>query len=230
MSPDLPPLLPHGTLAKVLPDVFVVQGQTRPVFGGRQLQFSRTMTVVRENGALTLVNTLRLDDAGLEALEARNLVKLGSFHGRDDAFYVQRYGARMWALPGMPHSRGIRTDHVLEAGAPGPTADAETFAYATPSAPEGRLLLARHGGILLACDSLQNGVVDAYFDEATAAMMTQQGLVGRVSVGPGWRAAGRPTPADLGRVLSLEFRHLISAHGPALLHTAHDAVHAALAR
>lgn len=60
---SLPPQLPHGTLRELFDDVFFVTGQTRPVFGGRQLSFSRNMTVIRDGGSLTFLNTMRLDEA-----------------------------------------------------------------------------------------------------------------------------------------------------------------------
>lgn len=60
-------------------------------------QFSRHMTAVRECNALTLINSIRLDDAGLAQLDAlgrvAHVVKIGSLHGRDDAFYKAHYGA-----------------------------------------------------------------------------------------------------------------------------------------
>jgi hypothetical protein len=91
---ELPELLPHGELEEIFPDIFVVKGQMK-LGPGRAIHFSRNMTVVREGEDLTLFNVVRLDDAGLAALDAlgrvAKLVKLGSYHGRDDAFYCRRY-------------------------------------------------------------------------------------------------------------------------------------------
>ncbi|WP_114287969.1 hypothetical protein [Candidatus Halocynthiibacter alkanivorans] len=85
--PDFPEQLPHGPLEEVFPDVFVVKGQIR-IEANQIHEFSRNMTVIRDGGALTLINTIRLDDAGLDALDAlglvRHIVKLGAYHGRDD--------------------------------------------------------------------------------------------------------------------------------------------------
>ena len=117
---EFPAQLPHGEIREVLPDVFFVTGQTRPTFGSQTLQFSRNMSVVRDGDALTLVNTMRLDAAGLARLDelgsVKNLVKLGFFHGRDDAFYLDRYGATLWSLPGMEHERGVQTQAELVPG------------------------------------------------------------------------------------------------------------------
>ena len=118
--PEFTPLMPHGEIETVFDDVFFVTGTSRPNFGGEQWQFSRNMTILRENGALTLVNTVRLDEAGLETLDGLgrvvNVVKIGGFHGIDDPFYVDRYGAKLWALPGMQHEGGLSSDVELVVG------------------------------------------------------------------------------------------------------------------
>lgn len=220
-EPAYPPALPHGSIVPVFDDVFFVTGTTRPTFFGVDWQFSRNMTIVRDGHDLTLVNTVRLDEAGLAALSAlgtvRHVVRLGAFHGLDDAFYLDRYGAALWALPGMVHEHTRPTDHLLRAGAPLPSPDASLFVYETAKQPEGMLLLARAGGILIACDSLQNWAApDAFFDEASAARMAGMGFFRTANVGPGFRTACEPAASDFQRVLDLPFHHLVSAHGTVL--------------
>lgn len=72
-------------------------------------RFGRSMTVIRDRGALALVNTMRLDAAGLAQLDelghVEHIAKLGFFHGRDDAFYADRCGTTVWAVADMPHER-----------------------------------------------------------------------------------------------------------------------------
>ena len=101
----LPPALAHGALEEVFPGVFFVTGMMKTKLMGADWQFSRNMTVVREGTALTVINSVRLDDAGLAKLEAvgrvTNVVRIGSLHGRDDAFYKTRYNATFWAPPGI---------------------------------------------------------------------------------------------------------------------------------
>ena len=228
-----PEQLPHGDLEEVLPNVFFVSGQSRPNFNGKTFQFSRNMTVIRDGDALTLVNTLRLNDEGLARLEqlgaVNNIVRLGAFHGRDDAFYVDRFGAPFWALPGMDFQRGETIDKALAPNQPGPCPDATVFAYETATMPEAVLRLGRHGGILIAADSLQNWTgPDEHFDETTAEMMAAQGFFHPANVGPGWRGAAQPEASDFARLKTLEFRHLLSAHGGPLLNDAHSAVGATL--
>ena len=55
--PPFPPALPHGALTEVFQNVFVVTGSFR---FGPGLNITRNMTVVREGGELTIVNSVRL--------------------------------------------------------------------------------------------------------------------------------------------------------------------------
>ncbi len=230
---DFPPQLPHGALQEVLPDIFVVSGQIRPNFNGQALQFSRNMTVIREGEALTLVNTLRMDETGLAELDrlgtVKNVTRIGAFHGRDDAFYIDRYGADFWAPAGLDYERGENVDTALVPENTGPVADCSVFLFETAKTPEAILKLDRHGGILISCDSLQNWAeVDEYFDESTAKIMTEIGFIKPANIGPGWKRSSEAKAADFARLAKLDFRHLISAHGAPLLDTAQGAVRATI--
>src|SRR5580698_2851412 len=196
MTDRFPEALSHGSLEEVFPEVFFVTGTSKPNFQGKDFQFSRNMTVVREGKTLTLVNTVRLDAAGLERLDAlgrvANVVRIGAFHGRDDAFYADRYRAPLWALPGTRDEHGGKIDRELSAGSL-PIQQCRLFAFESTKAPEGVLLLERHGGILIACDSLQNWLgPDRYFDDASAEMMGGFGFFKAANVGPAWRRTAEP--------------------------------------
>ena len=107
----------HGNIENIFPDIFFVTGTNKNFYGGVNLQHSRNMVIVRDDNKLTLINTVRLNDKGLEALDAlgkvENIVRIGSFHGRDDAFYKERYQAKLWELKGMPHDDGNTADRIL---------------------------------------------------------------------------------------------------------------------
>ena len=187
------------------------------------------MVVIREGDTLTLVNSIRLDNEGLLALDAlgtvRDIVKLGGFHGRDDAFYLDRYDTELWAPDGMTYSRGESTDRLLGDGQMGPVAGSTAFVFDTPKLPEAMLLLDRHGGILLTCDSFQNMLgPDEYFNETATESKRRLGFFKQAVVGPGWRKFAQPDQGDLERVLELRFSHLLSAHGEPLLDDAYQAV------
>ena len=125
------PAWPHGPLQMAFPDVFFVIGTNKTHHVGVDIQTSRTMVVLREDGALTLLNTVRLDDEGLRDLDAlgevRHVVRLGAFHGRDDPFYCDRYEAELWALPAAVHADGRAAKRALAPGGPFPTRVAELF-------------------------------------------------------------------------------------------------------
>ncbi len=232
---DFPPQLPHDELTEVFPDVFFVQGQIKVDFGKNIVSFSRTMTVVRDGDGLTLFNTLRLDAAGLEYLESlgkvTNIVRLGAFHGRDDAFYLARYKADMWALAGTDHQRGVTTDKVLVAGENGPCSDGTVFSFETATAPECIYHLARHGGIIVSCDSFQNMLEpDRFFDAPTIKLMTEGGFFNKANIGPGWLKRTAPQRSDFERLMELKFCHLISAHGAPLIDEAHFAMNDSINR
>jgi len=227
--PDFPPQLPHGKLQEILPDVFFVTGQILLENGDQVIRFSRNMVVLRDGVDLTIVNTLRLDEAGLAALDAlgnvRTIVRLGAYHGRDDAFYIEHTGAAFWAAPETEFSRNEKIDQPLVEGPFDPLPDANVFRFETARQPEAILHIERNDGILICCDSLQNWAeTDEYFDEPSAKFMTDAGFIKPANIGPGWQRSAAPDASDFARLKSLRFRHMLSAHGAPLLNTAPDAI------
>lgn len=227
-----PEALPHGSLREVFPEVFVVTGTSQPEVLGKRLCFSRNMTVIRRGGRLVLINSVRLNDDGLLALKAlgeiEHVIRLGAFHGKDDAFYVEQLGAKLWGLPGMDHgSRLSALDLTAERGIP--LDDATLFRFETSAMPEGILRLNRDGGVLLSCDSLQNWVEpDEYFDSPSVESMRALGFFRSGNVGPGWLAGAKPASRDFERLQELDYRHLLSAHGTPLFDEAKSRVSATL--
>jgi len=236
MSPsaDYHPVMPHGAIQQVFPDVFFVTGTMRAEFFGSMWQFNRNMTIVREDGRLTLINTVRLDDAGLAALEklgtVTNVVRIGDMHGVDDRFYVDRYGAKFWAMPGMGIGEGLKVDQELKEGGPMPFSGCSMFTFTTTQRPECILRLDREGGIMIACDSLQNWTApDALFDEETVGKMTEMGFFTPTSLGLAWLHGSQPQAEDFVRLKQIPFRHALCGHGaPAL--DAKDGYHASFNR
>ena len=200
--PDYTPQLPHGEIREIFTDVFFVTGTVKPTFNDTPFQFSRNMTIVRDGGELTLINTVRLDDAGLAKLDSlgkvSHLVKLGS-HGIDDKFYLDRYSSKQWALAGQTHGGGQPTDQVLTVDGPAPFTGGSLFLFETAKAPEGLLRIDREGGILVSCDSLQNlAEVDQYFDAPTKRRWRRSPRGrGRRSSASSW--GGRPSSFGSGR-------------------------------
>lgn len=231
---DDSPAWPHGALQVAFPEVFFVVGTNKTHHAGVDIQVSRTMVVLREGGALTLLNTVRLTEEGLRELEAlgevRDVVRLGAFHGRDDPFYRDRYGATLWALPGADHADGRAPHRVLASDGPFPAFDGKTFIFASARFPEAAVLLPREGGILITCDAVQNWTaVDRFFSAQCGELFTAQGLIRAANIPSTWRQACAPSGDDFRRLLALPFRHLISAHGEPLRDEAHALLRARVA-
>ncbi|MCA9706239.1 MAG: hypothetical protein KDK70_10360 [Myxococcales bacterium] len=162
-SASFPPARPHGPITEVFPDVFFVTGGVRMA---PLLAFSRNMTIVREGERLVLVGSMRLDEAGLAALDelgtVTDVIRLAGFHGIDDPFYKDRYGAKVWVIEGMSYQRGFdaaktssapyfEADAQLRADSALPIEGAELYVFSTRP-PEGLLRLPHAGGILVAGD------------------------------------------------------------------------------
>jgi hypothetical protein len=231
----------HGELRELLPDLFFVTG-TLSMPGALPVRFSRNMTVVREGKRLVLINSVRLDQAGLSALEAlgsvTDVIRLAGFHGADDAFYKDRYGAKVWAVKGQRYTAGFsqdaheyfQADAEISAGTALPLAGASAYVFgSTP--PEALLVLARDGGMVVAGDCLQHWhQVDSYFNWLGAFMMRRLGFIRPHNVGPAWLKQAKPSPDDLRGVLALDFEHVFPAHGAPVLGGAKEAYRPALER
>jgi len=228
MNEDFPAASPHGAPTEVFPDLWVVRG-TLPVGPGRVI--TRNMVVIRSGGELTVVNSVRLDDAGEAALTAlgrvTHLVKLGAFHGLDDPWYVHRFAPTFWAPPGSTHKGGIVHDRDLTEEAGPPIPGASVFLFRNTRLPEAILRLPMAGGTLICCDSVTN-VIDLDGAQGVDKVFTREnGFLRRASIGAFWRTGmtrdSRPSLFhDYHRLLDLEFANLIGGHGPPLLGTARE--------
>ncbi len=236
-----PAALPHGPIEELFPNLFFVTG-TVAMPGPLPMRFSRAMTVVREGSRLVLVNTVRLDEAGLQALDAlgmvTDIVRLAGNHGADDPFYKERYAAKVWAPTNAPYVPGFNAaaepyfepDERFDASSTLPLAGARAILIASrPS--EALLLLDREGGVLVAGDALQNfAVTDAYFNWAGSFVMKLMGFIHPCNVGPGWLAQCKPPAQDLRGILDLPFEHLLPAHGTPVLGGAKEKFRPAIER
>lgn len=225
---EFPPALAHGELQEVFPDVFFVTGSMETVLMDADWHFSRNMTVVREGDALTLVNAVRLDDAGLAALDrlgrVRHVVQIGALHGRDNAFYKARYGATFWAPPGIEASHGVAPDKILRPDGEVPFQDCSVFVFGTTKLPESIVRIDRAGGILVACDALQNWIApDEFFSDASRQMMAGMGFFQPANFGPLFLQVAEPKAEDYVRLRALPFKHALCGHGSPLRDTADSA-------
>jgi hypothetical protein len=222
-----PPALAHGGLREIFPDVFFVTG-TVGIPGPLPVRFSRNMVVVRQDGELTLINTIRLDEPGLRELEKlgsiKTIVRIAAFHGMDDPFYSERYDAEVLSVKGQKYvagfGRGVEgattyfdPDEEIDEKSELPIRGAKLIVIKS-SPPEGLVLLEREGGILISGDCLQNWQArDEYFSFFGGLMMKMMGFIKPYNVGPGWLRAAKPNPTEVRGLLDLSFDHVLPAHG-----------------
>lgn len=226
---------PHSKIKQIFPDIFFVTGTNITQHEGVTLQHSRNMIIVREQGKLSLINTVQLTEKGLDELASlgkiENVIKIGSFHGRDDAFYLDHFDAKLWALTGMEHQNNRKADYNLTADGLMPFADCKIFTFNSSRFPEAVLHINQNGGILVTCDSIKNWLArDKFFSDSTAKLYEKQKLFGYATVNEIWMQATQIDKSELLGLKELNFCHLLSAHGEPLLNNAHEHVVKSLSR
>lgn len=226
------PASPHGPLTEVFDGIWFVRGGVKmPMF--LPMKIGRAMSIVRGDDGLVLFNSMRLSDAGLRELDAlgevRHVVRLSGFHGRDDGFYRERYGAKVYAIEGHKYVRDMapekggavtymEPDVWLNEQSALPLPDARLKLFSSSKPPEALCILAREGGIVIAGDSLQHSPEPSEFHNFLAKlMMKRMGFFKPYNVGPGWLQFAHPTADDVRSVLELDFEHVLPCHGDAVI-------------
>ena len=195
------------------------------------MKIGRAMTVVRTGSGLAILNSMRLSEEGLAELESlgdvKHVIRLAGFHGRDDGFYRERYGAKVYALEGQQYVRGMKPGKAepymepdawvtAESALPIDGARLKVFGSSTP--PEAVCLIEREGGILVAGDSLQHTPApDEFYNLTAKFMMKRFGFLKPYNVGPGWLQFASPSAAEVRSLLELSFEHVLPAHGDAVI-------------
>jgi len=139
-----------------------VTGTNKIHYEGADIQTSRNMVIIRHGSELSLINSVRLNDEGLKQLDqlgtVTHIIRIGAFHGRDDAFYKSYYPkSTLWTLPGATYENGLAPDKVLT-----PEGDKLSqgvrFSCLKHPIPGRYLHIDRDGGILISCDSIQTSL------------------------------------------------------------------------
>lgn len=225
MSNALPEASYHGPIKEIFPDIFYVQGTVRM---GPGVRITRSMTIVRENGELSLINAIRLSKEGEKELESlgqvKHLLKIGS-HGMDNQYYIDKYNAKVWSR--KEDDLAYEVDVFLEEGGSLPFQNAEIFKFKNATSPEFPILLKREGGVLITCDSVQNWTTsDLKIGSFVGGVVTRLlGFMGKAKIGPMWLKTVSPESGpnlsdDFSRLLTLDFKHLLSGHGSPLINDA----------
>jgi hypothetical protein len=228
-----PPATPHDPIEEIATDLFMVRGSVRM---NALMHITRNMAIVRHQGELSLVNPIRLDEEGERRLLAlgdiERILRLGPMHGLDDPYYVERFGAELWAQGESQTYPEPKIDRKLAPDLPLPFPDAELFAFEGTRQPESALLIRRDPGILLTCDSIQHYGDYRHNSLLARIVMPFIGFPKTTVVGPIWlkmmTPAGGSLKQEFERLLTLDFDRLLSAHGSLLSSGAKDSVTAAV--
>lgn len=229
------PAYPHDPIEEIGPDVFMVRGEIKM---NAVMALSRNMAIVRSGGELSLINPIRLSPEGESALKAlgtpKRIIRLGAFHGVDDPYYVDTFGAEFWAQAGGTTHLEPKIDVEITDATALPFEDGKFFLFNGTKHPECVLLIERAGGILLTCDAIQNYGDYSHNSLATKIMMPIIGFPKTCLVGPLWLKGVTPEGGSLKtefeRLLTLDFDRLLAGHGTLLPSGAHDAVERAVAK
>lgn len=228
---------PHRPITEFCEGLFYVTGSFTL---GPGIRFERNMIIVKEGEALTLINAVRLSDAGEAALAAlgtvTHLVKLGWAHDRDDPYYMETFSPTFWAPPGVSHRVPLSVDRELTEDGELPVPGARLLRFRNGAKPEVALVLPHAGGVLITCDAVQNQVDWSRYSLMAKLMMPIIGFRRvRAGIGPPWRKAmtvkgGASLKADFERLVEMEFQHLLPGHGPPLRDTANADLRATIDR
>ncbi len=227
------PVYPHGGLEKIAEEVYVLRGSIamNPI-----VRITRNMVVVRHAGELTLINPVRMNEAGLVELDAlgsvKHVLRLGSFHGIDDPFYMERYQPSFWSQAGGTTYTEPSIEHQLTTGCALPFPGARFLAFEHALQPEGVILVERGEGLLLTTDAIQHYGDYSYNNLPARLLMPFIGFPKTTLVGPIWLKLMTPPGGslrdDFAAVLQLPFDALVAAHGTFLASGAHAAVSRAI--
>jgi len=211
----------HLPLREVFPDVWLAASANRMAIPLKlTITFSRNMVAVRSPDGWALLNPVRLSERGeadlLEKGPIKHAVRLGTFHGRDDRYYVDRFGVQFWGVPGeqtYPLPDGSR--EIAEDGPfPIPGARIVIFRHATRA--ECVVCLPQHR-LLVTCDSVQHYDQDPLISTLGKLVMYPMGFFTPCIIGPIWLKSVTPPGGslrgDFERVRALDFDNLISGHG-----------------
>ena len=227
------PAYPHDPIAQIRDDVFIARGSIKM---NPLVRITRNMVILRHNGELTLVDPIRLNDDGesqLKALgEVKRILRLGPMHGIDDPWYVDKFGAQLWAQPGGTTYTTPPIDVAVDAATELPFPGASLFEFNGTVQPEAALLLA--DGLLITCDAIQHYGDYSNNNWVARQMMPRIGFPMTTIVGPVWLKLMTPEGGNLRsefeRLAQLPFDALFAAHGTLLESGANNAVRTAISK
>lgn len=223
-SNSYPSATPHDSIEPLFENVYWVHGSIKV---GPGMTMNRNMVIIKSTNGLTLINPIRLNIKEEERLLALGnisvVIRLGDFHGLDDQYYVDKFNAQFWCQAGQSTYKFPVVDTVIKESTSPPFLNAEFFIYSSSKYPEAALLL-KDCQLLITTDSIQNLTDWSYTTLFTQFMLKLMGFKLGLIIGKPWLK--RVTPkggsmlGDFEKLMELDFKHIIAAHGTPLRETA----------
>ncbi|HBA35752.1 MAG TPA: hypothetical protein DCZ12_16630 [Gammaproteobacteria bacterium] len=212
-----PSACPHDPIKPLFEGVYWVHGSIKIAPG---IMMNRNMVILKQDNALSLINPVRLNDAEEQRLlglgDVKNIIRLGDFHGRDDAYYVDTFKASFWCQTGQTTYPDLQPDHIIDEQTVPPIDHASFFVFASARYPEAALLLKDHR-VLITTDSIQYHADWTYTTFLSKIILGIMGFRKSLLIGGPWlkrvTPKGDSMKSDFERLMALDFDRLIGAHG-----------------
>jgi hypothetical protein len=225
-------------MTEAFPDIFVFDGLSR---FGPGITLGKTMTVVRtkrgDGHELTILNSAQLDDDGERALRSlgtvKHVVRLGSSHGLDDGWFIDKFSPTTWAPPRVSERKHGPAHKTFDESAPLPIDTRVVVLHGDTQSEAACVLPTTSGNVLVACDAFMAHADTRGMSFLGRVVAKRIGFFAHpVIIGPIWlKKMGAATLRnDFARLAALDFTHLIGGHGVPLKDRAHHEVNAAVAR
>ena len=238
MKNDHPPASYHLPVRECFPGVWLASSAISMAIPLKlKITFSRNMVAVLGSEGWVLLNPVRLSESAEAELLAKapfkHAVRLGALHGRDDRYYVDKFGVEFWGAAGKqayPEPKFSR--EITEEGS-FPIPGARVVIYKAAKMAECVVCLPQHR-LLVSCDSVQHYEHDSLLSALGKLVMRPMGFFKPCVIGPIWLKNATPQGGsmrpDFERVLALDFDNLISGHGTPKIGGAKEALAQNVAR
>lgn len=212
-----PPAYPHDEIASLYPNVYLLHGSIKM---GPGMRMNRNMIILKNGDELVLINPVRMSNEGLSKLDSlgtvKHILRLGDFHGLDDAFYIDRYNCQFWAQDGQSTYQTPKPTNLISAAVESPVPNSEFFIFESAEYPEAALLMSDHK-LLITTDSVQYHADWSYFSWFTKVVFKLLGFKIGINIGPPWLKRVTPKGGslknDFEKLLNLDFDSIVGAHG-----------------
>lgn len=238
MNNNYPPAAYHLPLREFMPGVWLASSAVSMSIPLRQkITFSRNMIAVLGSDGWVLLNPVRLGESAeaelLVKAPFKHAVRLGTFHGRDDRYYVERHGVEFWGVAGKQSYPEPKFDHEVTEEGQFPIPGAQVVIFKNTEHGECVVCLPQHR-LLVTCDSVQHYEHDSLISTLGKTVMRPMGFFKSCVIGPIWLKAVTPPGGslreDFNRILELDFDNLIAGHGTPKMGGAKEALAKNVAR